>query len=154
MTTTDPQPQPQPVLYKKFKQRLKENPGLAAQLPLCPHCQKPNPLAHVRKCPLKPAARPPPPVPEHMRSGVDGPDETLHHLVYECQCEGVVRLRKEILEPHGVPLSDMLLMNDLTLIQFMDKALKLVEREEETQNKDLSKNTPKEKRNLQQRRSR
>jgi len=89
-----------------------------------------------------------------MRSNVDGPDETLHHLVYECQCEEVVELRKEILEPHGVPLSEMLRMNDLTLIHFMDRALKLVERNEETETEELSTNAPKEKKALQQRRLR
>jgi len=150
--TTDPRPQP--VMYKTFRQRLRENPELAAQLPLCPHCQKPNPLAHVRLCPSRLANRPPPPTPENMRSNVDGPDETLHHLFYECRCEEVVKLRKEILEPCGLPLSEMLLTNDLTFIQFMDEALKLLERNKETQSTNLSKDTPEEERSLQQRRSR
>ena len=85
---------------------------------------------------------------------MDGPDETLHHLFYECRCEEVVKLRKEILEPCGLPLSEMLLTNDLTFIQFMDEALKLLEREKETRSTNLSKDTPEEERSLQQRRSR
>jgi len=118
------------VSYVKFSRRLRSDPDVLNTLPICPHCSQPRPLAHRHMCPMRPAQQQQHVLPAHLTT-IDGPDETLDHLVHHCQCEGIVKLREEILIPHNVPLSEMLLENDMTLLTFMDKALKLLEQDVE-----------------------
>ena len=92
----------------------------------CPHCTaEGKSQQHVNRCPSKPApvVRE---VPRHLLDGLDGPSETLAHLVHSCPNPAVQAIRASM-PSLGGSLAKSLRFNDLMVLRFMDRAIALLQ---------------------------
>ena len=91
-------------------------------LSTCPHCNLQKPKAHHALCPQRITPLLVPVIPNNLRSGVDGPDETISHLFSACTGSGIVRLRSEMPDVFEHPLGYLLESNNALLLKFLDAA--------------------------------
>ena len=91
----------------------------------CPYCNAVDKSQqHVNRCPLKtaPVVRV---VPRHLQDGLDGPSETLSHLVYDCPHPALQVIRASM-PSLGPNLAKCLRFNNPMVLGFVDRAIEII----------------------------